>query len=201
MAELTAHDIDRGARVRAVTDNLYFWQGLRFVIVGPTLIAVAFLNRLAGDNPWPIVAALATLLVIFGPLSVRIERRYREEFGHVQGRVGAHRRRSRAKWMLVYPLMFGSLLLDAMVPLPFYLSGFTLALGAVLYQRSTGGGREHWLMLAALLVALGLAPLTGAVTTEGAGTLMMLLAGFGMLAASWLDDREMRRILEAAPGR
>lgn len=201
MAELTAHDIDRGARVRAVTDNLYFWQGLRFIIVGPTLIASAFLNRFEGDNRWAILTALVILLGVFTPLSMRIERRYREEFGHVRARAGAHRTRSQVKWMLIYPLMFGSLLLDAIAQLPVYVSGFTWGLGAVLYQRSTGGGRTHWLMLAALLVALGLAPLTGAVTTGGAGTLMMLLAGFGMLAASWLDDREMRETLQAAPGR
>lgn len=199
MSDLSIHDIERSARVRAVTDNLYFWQGLRFIAVGPVLLLTAAMpSDLPDQNPLLFIALIAVAAAITLLATTRFERRYREDFGHVRARIGAHVTRSRVKWLLIYPLMFGSLMLDAMVSLPIFASGFTWALAMVLYQRSTGGGREHYLMLAAALVALGFAPLTGVIDNREAMTLMMLLVGFGMLVACWLDDREMRRVLRQA---
>jgi hypothetical protein len=47
MAGLTMDAIERSERVRAVTDNFFFWQGLRFVALGPVMMIVA-LATMAG---------------------------------------------------------------------------------------------------------------------------------------------------------
>jgi hypothetical protein len=111
---------------------------------------------------------------------------------------GRHATRSRLKWMLVYPAMFGALALDLLYPLPLLVSAPVWAGGIYLYRHSTGGGRDHYLVLVGMLAALVFAPFFMAMTSKQAIGLMFLLLGAGYVVCAWLDDREMRSIMRGA---
>jgi hypothetical protein len=198
MAELTVQDIARSERVRAITDNLFFWQGLRFVALGPVMLLAGLFSSLPEVHgpAGKVVLVAAMVAAMFA--SARLGRRYRQEFGSVSPIPGAHRTRSLAKWLLVYPAMFGALAFDLLWPSPFLVSGLVWAGGILLYRRSTGGGRDHYLVLAAALAALTPAPLAAGVTSEAMSSVMFILLGAGYTACAWLDDREMRRVLKGA---
>ena len=199
MTGITADDIARSERVRAVTDNFFFWQGRRFIGLGPVLIVAAFTAN-AGLDERLVNGVLAAAIAVAMIASIRIGRRYREEFGNVRPIPGAHATRSRVKWLLVYPAMFASLALDILSHdrLPLFVSGFVWAVGIALYRRSTGGGRTHYLVLAACLAGLGLAPLATAITGRDLAAVMMLVLGAGYTASVLLDDDEMRDVLRGA---
>ncbi|HMG48724.1 MAG TPA: hypothetical protein VK614_14845 [Allosphingosinicella sp.] len=199
MAGITADDIDRSERVRAVTDNFFFWQGRRFVVLGPVLIVASFIANAHLDQRL-VDGLLLAVVVLALIVSVLVGRRYRAEFGSVRSIPGAHARRSRIKWLLVYPAMFASLMLDSLYSsaLPVFLSGFVWAVGLVLYRKSTGGGRVHYLTLAACLAGLGLVPLATAMTSRDMVPVMMLVLGAGYTAAVLLDDDEMRAVMKGA---
>lgn len=198
MAELTAYDVDRSERLRAITDNFFFWQGLRFVALGPVLMLAGLVASLreihepAGDVIL-VAAAIAAILA-----SSRLGQRYRHEFGVVNPIPGAHRTRSLAKWLVVYPLMFGALALDFWLPMPVMVSGLVWGGAVLLYRQSTGGGREHYLVLAAVLAALALGPLAVAVTSRQMIFVMFVVLGAGFSVCAVLDDREMRRVLKGS---
>ena len=199
MAGITIDDIERSERVRAVTDNFFFWQGRRFIALGPVLIVAGFIANARLDERLSkglLIATVALALIV----SVHVGRRYRAEFGSVRPIPGAHALRSRIKWLLVYPAMFASLLLDSLysASLPVFLSGFVWAVGLVLYRKSTGGGRVHYLTLAACLAGLGLVPLATAITGRDMVAVMMLVLGAGYTAAVLLDDDEMRAVMRGA---
>jgi len=44
MADLTADDLRRSERLRAVTDNFFFWRGLTFVPLGLAMMILAFVT-------------------------------------------------------------------------------------------------------------------------------------------------------------
>ena len=139
MAGITTDDIDRSERVRAVTDNFFFWQGRRFIALGPVLIVAGFIANARLDQRL-VDGLLLAVVVLALIVSALVGRRYRAEFGSVRPLPGAHALRSRIKWLLVYPAMFASLLLDSLysASLPVFLSGFVWAVGLVLYRKSTG---------------------------------------------------------------
>lgn len=197
MAEITLDDIERSDRVRAVTDNLFFWQGRRFIALGLVLIVAAFANR-PGMNEIVGDGALIASLIVATLAATLLGRRYRAEFGHVRPIPGAHAARARLKWMLVYPAMIGAVAADLLYPMPILLSGLVWAGGIHLYRVSTGGGRNHYLVLIAMLAALTLTPLVIDATNKQAISLMFLLLGAGYSVCAWLDDREMRSILRGA---
>jgi hypothetical protein len=196
MTEITVDDVARSERVRAVTDNLFFWQGRRFIALGPVLIVAGFIAnarldlRVAGSL---LAAAIAGALIV----SAVIGRRYRAEFGSVRPIAGADATRSQAKWLLACPAMLASLALDILYhdTLPLFVSGFVWAAALALYRRSTGGGRPHYLVLAACLAGLGLAPLATGIDGLTLVSVMMLVLGTGHSAAVLLDDDEMREML------
>ena len=64
--------------------------------------------------------------------------------------------RSLAKWLLVYPIMFGAFALDLLQPMPILISGLVWAGAILLYRHLPGGGRDHYLVLAAWSPALTL---------------------------------------------
>jgi hypothetical protein len=199
MTGITIDDIARSERVRAVTDNFFFWQGRRFIALGPVLIVAGFVAEARFDERIGrglLIAAAVLALVV----SARIGRRYRAEFGSVRPLPGAHALRSRIKWLLVYPAMLASLLLDSLysAAMPVFLSGFVWAVGLVLYRKSTGGGRVHYLTLAACLAGLGLVPLATAITSRDMVAVMMVVLGAGYTAAVLLDDDEMRDVMRGA---
>jgi hypothetical protein len=197
MADLTIDDIARSERVRAVTDNLFFWQGLRFVALGPVMMIVA-LAQMPGIDERVGNGMLVVCLIAATFASSLVGRRYRRDFGEVRAIPGAHAIRSRLKWLLVYPLMFGALAVDLLRPLPLFVSGPVWAAGLILYRQSTGGGRGHYLALAAALAALALAPVAAGVTSKQTMSVMLLLLGAGFGVCAWLDDREMRGVLRGA---
>jgi len=194
---ITPDDIERSARIRAITDNFFFWQGRRFVGLGFVMIFAAFAYLPGAYETARNILLLASIAVAL-LLSERIGRHYRSEFGRVQPIPGAHARRARLKWLLVYPAMIGSLVLDLVYPLPVLVSGPVWAGGICLYRLSTGGGRDHYLVLAAMLAALAFAPLLAGTTSKPAMPLLLLLLGTGYAVCAWLDDREMRAVLRGA---
>ena len=198
MAELTAHDIDRSQKLRAVTDNFFFWQGLRFVALGPVMMLAALIasQPAVHERIGNFILIAAMLAALFA--SSRLGRRYRREFGSVSPIPGAHRVRSLAKWLIVYPLMFGAFALDLFRPMPILVSGLVWGGAILLYRQSTGGGRDHYLILAAAVAALTLGPLAAGVSSKGMSYVMMLVLGAGFSVCAILDDREMRRVLKGA---
>ena len=76
--------------------------------------------------------------------------------------------------------------------------GKTDVLGLVLYRKSTGGGRVHYLTLAACLAGLGMVPLATAITSRDMVPVLMLVLGVGYTAAVLLDDDEMRAVMKGA---
>ena len=198
VAELTVHDIDRSQKLRAVTDNIFFWQGLRFVALGPVMILAGIVASLPAldERIGNLILIAALIAATFA--SARLGRRYRREFGSVSPIPGAHRVRSLAKWLLVYPVMFGAFALDLLRPMPILVSGLVWGGAILLYRRSTGGGRDHYLVLAAMVAALALAPIVADVTSKTATYLMIIVLGAGFSVCAILDDREMRRVLKGA---
>ena len=197
MAELTAYDIDRSQRLRAVTDNIFFWQGLRFIALGPVMIIAGLVARLPEMHEAIGNSLLVAALFAATFASARLGRRYREEFGSVSPIPGAHRVRSIAKWFLVYPLMFGAFAIDLFWPTPILVSGLVWGGAILLYRHSTGGGRDHYFVLAATLAALTFAPLVSGGGTRAMTYVMFIVLGAGYTVCAWLDDRELRRVLRA----
>ena len=77
-------------------------------------------------------------------------------------------------------------------------NGGRASVGLVLYRKSTGEGRVHYLTLAACLAGLGLVPLATAMTSRDMIAVMMLVLGAGYTAAVLLDDDEMREVMKGA---
>jgi len=198
VTEVTIRDIDRSQKLRDVTDNFFFWQGLRFVALGPVLILAGVVASVPDVHEQ--AANLILVVTIAAALfaSARLGRRYRREFGSVSPIPGAHRTRSLAKWLLVYPLMIGAFTLDLYRPMPILISGLVWGGAVLLYRRSTGGGRDHYLVLGASLAALTIAPLAAGVTGKQMCYVMLIVLGAGYTVCAWLDDREMRRVLKGA---
>ena len=184
-------------RVRAVTANFFFWQGLRWVPLGAMLILVSLLRvgrEAFGRTITNIVALLGVIVAVWLSTSV-LDRYYARTYGRVQGIPGQHARRSRIKWLIVYPAMGLALVLDWQLNAPIFISGLVFAAGIEAYRRSTGGGRIHYIVASALLAVVAFAPLT-----DLASSRELLVPFFGMLGAIYiigglLDHRELQRTL------
>jgi len=195
MAELTMHDIERSGQVRAVTDNLFFWQGLRFIALGPVMMLIAYVTARPEMGESASTILLLTSLIL-GTVATHVLGKVYQAMGTVQSTPGAHVRRSRLKWFFVYPIMFTALGLDLAYPLPVLLTGVTWAAALIAYRRSTGGGRNHYLVLAAVLAAFTFAPMVADLDGPRMIGVLMLVLGAGFTVAAWLDDKEMRRVLQ-----
>jgi hypothetical protein len=202
MAGLTIHDVTRSERLRTVTDNFFFWQGQRFVPLGlATMIVALVMSRDHLDKRLTDGIILAT--IIGASIAVHVlGRNYGRTYGQVRPIPGAHSRRSLFKWLLVYPLMFASIAADLMIDwLPIMLSGIVWAAGVILYRNSTGGGRNHYFVLAASLASLSLAPIAANISVKDSVTLMMLVLGAAFSVSALLDDRELRSVLPGTSGK
>lgn len=198
MADMMRSDIERAERLRAVTDNLFFWQGLRFVPFGPFLILAALASSYSGAFRWLVTAMIVAAMLGATYASTMFATRYRREFGSVRPIPGAHATRSALKWFLIYPVMFASLALDLFWRSPILISGVVWGGAVLLYRHSTGAGREHYFVLAAAIGILSLAPAAIGVTSKEAVTLLFLVLGAGYTICGLLDDRQMRRIVKPA---
>jgi hypothetical protein len=186
-------DLDR---LRRITANFYFWQGLRVVPFGLLgLLAAAtyapwWPAEMPGDEALLIgVAAALVGFIVAG-------RYYDREYGRVAERSEDHRQRSRIKWFAVYPVMATSLAVDLIVAPSLFISGIVWAAAIVLYWAATGTGRLHYLVIAAGTAALALAPTLG-VAGAGDGMVPLFFGWFGSayVVAGVLNHLELRRHL------
>lgn len=200
MSDVPAQEVARLRRMRAITENIWFWQGLRVAPLSLVFLATGVVLGLdKPDSPLArgaVVAATAVSLVLIAWAGTY----YRRAYGHVSGVAGLHERRSRIKWSLVYPAMFASLIVDFVFALPIFVTGVVWALSLLLYRASTGGGRQHYYVIAAALFVLTFAPLyPGFRGVELAAVFFYALAAcYGV--AGVLDDLELRRHFAPAPG-
>jgi hypothetical protein len=125
-------------------------------------------------------------------------RYYTRAYGRVRGIPGQHARRTRAKWLVVYPAMFAAMILDWTLHVPVFLSGVVFAAGIEAYRRSTGGGRRHYVVAEMLLASLTLAPLTGLTTSRELLIPFIGLLGGIYVVGGVLDHLELARILGPA---
>jgi hypothetical protein len=200
----TPTDPDQHLRlVRDVTANFFFWQGLRWVPMGVGLIvfALAAAPGVPLPNAAREVVPAATMLVALWLSTTVATNYYRRTFGDVRGLPGLHAKRDTVKWLVAYPLMFGSMILDARLAPPVFVSAIVFAAGIVAYRQSTGRGRVHYLFAAAILALFGLLPLTGVVPTGKAlfGPFLGLLGAIYVVSGA-LDHLELTRILRPPAG-
>lgn len=184
-------------RVRAITANFFFWQGLRWVPMGAALLLVAWVLSPAAAVPeaWQspiLIGAMVAALAISGVAG----RWYGRAYGRVRARPGMHVRRSRIKWLLVYPVLLGAFIVDALLRPPVLVSALAFAGAIEAYRRSTGGGRRHYLVASAVFAVSTFAPTFGVVHL-GASAVNMVIALLGATYAigGILDHLELRRTL------
>jgi len=180
-------------RIESVTANYFFWQGLRWVPLGVALL-LAILIRAAQ----PVITVL--LMAVALALSGAAGRYYQRTFGNVRAIPGRHVRRDRWKWFFVYPLMAASLIIDGRMPSAFFVTGPVWGAAIVAYWNSTGRGRLHYLVIAAIVAASGFAPALGMIE-PGKPMLnaFFVLLGVVYVIGGVLDHYELVRILGPLP--
>jgi len=184
--------------IRHVTSNFFFWQGLRWVGPGLSLILVAAGLNASLPHEWkrPLLA-FALLLGVAGTLVAG--RYYRRSFGTARVDPAMHEQRTLWKWAVVYPLMLVALSADIVLRPPVFVSGIVFAAGIEMYRRSTGGGRRHYIVASALFAMYTFAPLTGIVAPgRDALTWFAALLGFVYVAGGVMDHLALRRFLAQA---
>jgi len=188
-------------RINAVTANFFFWQGLRWVPLGIALLVVAWSYGPGSPVPesWESPLLVATMVVALAA-SAMVGRWYARSFGRVRGIPGQHARRTRTKWLVVYPALLVALLVDGIAKPPVLVSGIAFAVAIEAYRRSTGGGRAHYMIASIAFAALTFAPTLG-LATPGAGGLNLLIAALGATytIGGLLDHRELTRVFPDVP--
>lgn len=188
-------------RVREVTENYYFWQGLRWIPGGLVLVVAG----LRWSDWWPLTGAandgLLLAVIVFAVLaSSVIGRHYRRAFGQVHGIPHQHRRRTAIKWTLVYPAMAGSLVVDGLLEPQFLISGVVWGAAIAAYWWSTGRGRPHYLVAVAGLFAFAFLPAMGVVATgRPLLSLFFVVIGGIYIVGGLLDHLELRSVLPPIP--
>jgi hypothetical protein len=126
---------------------------------------------------------------------------YARHYGHVVD-AGGRERRSIAKWLIVYPAMGASLVADAVLAPPIFISRIVWALAILGYRASTGGGRRHYLVVAGVTAALTLLPVVG-LTGPGRDAFAVFFGWLGIVytVGGLLDHRELVQALRPLPGR
>jgi len=193
--------IDPLEQVRAVTSNFFFWQGLRWVPMGVALLVVTWMlgSHTAASKPWQ-SPLLGAVMIVSLALSAAAGRWYDRVYGRVRGIPGAHARRTRTKWLVVYPMLLAALLADVVLRPPVLVSGIAFAAAIEAYRRSTGGGRRHYIGASVLFLGLTFVPVLG-LARPGIDALNLL---FGVLGGTYviggvLDHFALRRVLPRAP--
>lgn len=184
-------------RIRGVTANYFLWQGLRLVPGGLIMVIAGLL----WSEWWPFtgwgedVLLIGALLGALGA-SVVIGRYYRRVFGQVRSIPGLHARRNAIKWLVFYPAMLASLLIDTFIRFPFLASGIIWGAAIAAFWWSTGRGRYHYLVAASVLVVLTFLPTLGMVA-RGRPTvsLFFIVLGVIYMVGGVLDHLELRRLL------
>jgi hypothetical protein len=194
---MSGSQIESPERINALTSNFFFWQGLRWVPLGAALLIIAWSYSSASILPesWQSPLMVVVMAVALW-LSAVAGRWYARSFGRVRGIPGQHARRTRTKWLVVYPLLVVALVIDGFVRPPMLVSGVAFAAAIEAYRRSTGGGRRHYIIASALFFALTFAPTAG-LSTRGVAAVNLLLALLGAtyVVGGVLDHLELRRML------
>jgi hypothetical protein len=179
---------------RRVTANVWLWQGLRWAPGGMVFLFAAVSSLIPTD--WTLLVWLGWtgVLALWWHLYRLADRYYAQRFGVVVARPGQHRRRDLIKWFVVYPLMSASVLVDLLAAPRIFLSGMVWAAALLAYRASTGGGRPHYFVGAALLAALTALPATG-VLDNGRPMVVLwtVVVGVLYLALGTLDHLELAR--------
>jgi hypothetical protein len=184
-------------RIRSVTANYFFWQGLRWVPLG--LVIMIF--GLKYTPWWPLAGAwddvfIFALVAIVTVSSLLIGRYYRRTFGQVRHDPDAHQRREAMKWFLVYPLMVASLVIDIVFKPAFFVTGLVWSAGILAYWNSTGRGRPHYLVASVGMLALSFIPWLGFVEPgKQMFSVFAVVLGATYIIGGMLDHRELCRIL------
>jgi hypothetical protein len=188
-------------RVREVTDNFFFWQGLRWIPAGLVLVVAG----LSWTEGWPLndaasTALLLAVLAVGAFASSAIGRHYQRTFGQVRGIPGHHRRRTATKWALVYPAMAGSLVVDAVLEPRVFISGFVWGAAIAAYWWSTGRGRPHYVIAVALLFTFAILPTVGTIAVgRPILSLFFVVVGGIYMVGGLLDHLALRRVLPPIP--
>lgn len=185
--------------LRRITRDLWYWQGLRFA----PLAIVGFIAAATFAPWWPkwvpeegaLIAGLIFALVMYRAA----DRYYATTMGQVAPDLSLTTGRSAVKWFAVYPAMGAALLIDGLASPPLLVSGAVWAVSLVLYWWSTGRGREHYLVLAALTALLTFLPVVDP-ALAGKGAFPVFYAWFGLvyLVAGVLDHVALTRALPRA---
>jgi hypothetical protein len=184
-------------RIRRVTSNYFFWQGLRWVPIGLVVMALG----LRRTNWSPIADAwedtlILCLIVLVMALSPLIGVYYRRSFGDVRDDPDAHQRREMMKWLLVYPLMILSLVIDMKFKPAFFVTGPVWCSGILAYWLSTGRGRPHYLIASMSMLGLSVLQWFGFVEPgKQMFSVFGLVLGAIYTIGGLLDHRELCRIL------
>jgi len=179
---------------RRVTANVWFWQGLRWAPGGMVFLLVAATAQLPAD--WALLRWLCWTgaFAMWWYLYRLADRYYANRFGIVVGLTGQYRRRDLIKWLVVYPAMTASILVDLLVAPRVFVSGLVWAAGLLAYRASTGGGRRHYLLGAAVLAVLTPLPALGVLDNgRPMVTLWAVVVGLLYLAMGTLDHLELAR--------
>jgi hypothetical protein len=185
--------------IQQVTANYFLWQGLRLIPVGAFLFFQAVM--LAEPAWWPFSAVPELLVILIACIPVYIAFHaigayYERTFGHVHSKPGLHQRRDTVKWIVVYPAMGASLLLDASMRPPVFVTGLVWGCAVVAYWWTTGRARIHYLPVAVLFAATAFLPTLGLIEA-GKPIIAFFLAivGLAYMVAGILDHRELIKIL------
>ena len=193
---MTARQTAALDRINAVTANFFFWQGLRWVPLGIALLVVAWSYGPGSPVPKSWVSALfVATMVLALSASAMVGRWYARSFGRVRGIPGQHARRTRTKWLVVYPALVVAMLVDGIAKPPVLFSGIAFAAAIEAYRRSTGGGRAHYVIASIAFAALSFAPML-TLTVPGPAALNLLIAVLGATytIGGILDHRELTRL-------
>lgn len=184
-------------RIRDVTSNYFFWQGLRWVPLGILVMAAGIRH-----TPWsPLSRAwedglFFTIFVAVVIVSPLIGRYYRRTFGQVSDDPDLHQRRETLKWFLVYPLMTFALIIDVVYKPAFFVTGPVWSAGILAYWCSTGRGRPHYLIASVCMLLLSPMQWLGLVEPgKPMLSVFAVLLGAIYIIGGMLDHRELCRIL------
>jgi hypothetical protein len=132
-------------RVHDVTDNFFFWQGLRWVPIGVALmvVSIAMMPGVPLAKPIRPWVGVPFLLVAFWLSTSVLGRYYARHFGRVRMDLSRHKTRTSVKWLVAYPVVLASMVVDAAWKPPVLVSAIAFALAIEAYRESTGGGRTH----------------------------------------------------------
>lgn len=194
---------DRLRQIHDVTDNFFFWQGLRWIPMGAAMLAYATLSspRVPIHAPVREWIGVPMFAVAFWLSTSVLGRYYARHFGCVRGDPSKHRVRTSVKWLIVYPAIVVAMLVDAAFAPPVVVSALALALAIEAYRQSTGGGRGHYIGAAIGLIVFSILPLSGVVPTGKYGlTPLIGILGLIYIVGGVLDHRELVRILAPLQG-